>query len=146
MQQGMMLEVSKARRAIDKKARRKASRAARADGLGIERVIRHSASSPIGVGKSEIDMAALYHQARKDMGKRVTLTGMWHSGNAQAGKARRALNDWELATDPAGPTDAWQEDSDHKPKGTGRRAAGKCDVQSVSNRNNLKRNGATYTR
>lgn len=145
MNTGMMLEVSKARRAMDKKARRKASYRARKDGLGIERVIRHSASSPIKPGVAELDMNALYIQARKDMGKRITLTNMWYAGNAQAGKARRRLNDWELATDPAGPVDAWQEDNKHQPKNGGRRAVGKCDVESVSKRNQLKRNGANFS-
>lgn len=132
----VLLDVSKARRAIDKKARRKASRKDRQDGLGIERVIRHSASSPIAVGKAtKLDMDALYRKARADMGIRtkLTLEGKYNHG---AAKRRRQLNDWELATDPQGPLDAWQPDEGK------RRAVGRCDAQAVTTRNQLKRNGA----
>lgn len=105
----------------------------------IERVIRHSAASPIGVGKTLIDPNKLNDAARREMGQRIKLTTMWHAGNTQAGKRRRQLNDWELATDPAGPVEAWQEDSKHQPKTGGRRATGKCDVDAVKSLNKAKR-------
>lgn len=105
----------------------------------IEAVIRHSASSPIQIRDHKLDPNKLHTAARNDMDMRIKLTDMWRAGNVQAGKRRRALNDWELATDPAGPVDAWQEDSKHRPKTGGRRAVGKCDVDAVNSLNKAKR-------
>lgn len=107
--------------------------------VNIEAVIRHSASSPIKISDRAVDANQLHTAARNDMDMRIKLTDMWRAGNVQAGKRRRALNDWELATDPAGPVDAWQEDSKHKPKTGGRRAVGKCDVDAVKSLNKAKR-------
>lgn len=130
---------------LEKKQMRKCRAKVRRCGTMIEGVIRHSAASPIAVAQRPLDIDHLYRQATKDMGIRIKLTDMWHAGNVQAGKRRRQLNDWELATDPAGPVDAWQEDTKHKPKTGGRRAVGKCDVDAVQQRNTLKRNGANFT-
>lgn len=107
--------------------------------VGIEGVIRHSAASPIKISDRAIDADKLYKAARTDMDMRIKLTNMWHAGNVQAGKRRRKLNDWELATDPAGPVDAWQEDSQGRPKTGGKRAVGKCDVDAVTSLNKQKR-------
>lgn len=130
---------------LERKQLRKVRAKQRKHDVQIDRVIRHSASSPIRPGQGKLDIDHLYAQAVKDMSLRIRLTDMWYAGNAQAGKRRRQLNDWELATDPAGPVDAWQEDSKHKPKTGGRRAVGKCDVDSVTKRNQLKRNGANFS-
>lgn len=105
----------------------------------IESVIRTSASSPIKVRDHKLDADQVYKAARTDMDMRIKLTDMWHAGNVQAGKRRRRLNDWELATDPAGPVDAWQEDSKGRPKTGGKRAVGKCDVDAVTSLNKQKR-------
>lgn len=123
---------------LEKKAMRKARNRIRKHGIQIEGVIRTSASSPIAVAQRPLDLDHLYQRAVKDMGLRARLTNEWHAGDTQAGKRRRQLNDWELATDPAGPVDAWQQDAQHKPKGQ-RRAVGKCDVDSVKSLNKAKR-------
>lgn len=130
---------------LEKKQMRKARAKIKRCGTMIEGVIRHSAASPIAVAQRPLDIDHLYRQATKDMSLRIRLTDMWHAGNTQAGKRRRQLNDWELATDPAGPVDAWQEDSKGRPKTGGKRAVGKCDVKGVSDRNKLKANGARFT-
>jgi hypothetical protein len=124
--------------ALEKKQMRKARHNIRKHDIKIEGVIRNSAASPIAVAQRPLDLDHLYQRAVKDMGIRIKLTDMWHAGNTQAGKRRRQLNDWELATEPAGPVDAWQEDSAHNPKGL-RRAVGKCDVQGVTQLNQAKR-------
>lgn len=130
---------------LEKKQMRKARAKIKRCGTMIEGVIRHSAASPIAVAQRPLDIDHLYRQATKDMSLRIRLTDMWHAGNTQAGKRRRQLNDWELATDPAGPVDAWQEDSKGRPKTGGKRAVGKCDAESVQQRNQLKRNGANFS-
>ena len=107
--------------------------------VGIEGVIRHSAASPIKIGDRAVDPDKLYKAARTDMDLRVKLTDMARAGNTQAAKRRRELNNWELATDPAGPVDAWQEDSKGRPKTGGKRAVGKCDVDAVTSLNKQKR-------
>lgn len=122
-----------------KKQMRQARHMIRKRDLRIEGVIRTSASSPIGVRQSEIDLDHLLKRAQHDMSLRIRLTDMARSGNTQAAKRRRELNNWELATEPAGPVDAWQEDSKHKPKTGGRRAVGKCDVDAVTSLNKAKR-------
>jgi hypothetical protein len=124
---------------LERKQLRKFRHNCRKADATIEAVIRSSASSPIKVRDHKLDADRLHTAAVTDMGIRVKLTNMWHSGNVQAGKRRRALNDWELATDPAGPVDAWQEDSQHRPKTGGRRAVGKCDVDAVKSLNKQKR-------
>lgn len=124
---------------LERKALRKFRHNCRKAGAKIEAVIRTSASSPIKVRDHDLDADRLYGAARRDMDTRVKLTNMWHAGNTQAGKRRRQLNDWELATEPAGPVEAWQEDSEHKPKGNGRRATGKCDTDAVAKLNKAKR-------
>lgn len=131
---------------LEKKQMRKARAKVKRCGTTIEGVIRHSAASPIQIAHRPLDIDHLYKQAVKDMGIRIKLTDMWHKGNTQAGKRRRQLNDWELATDPQGPVDAWQETSKHSPKNGGRRAVGKCDVQLVANKAKLKAHGATFTK
>lgn len=143
----VLLDLAKARRAKDKKLRRKASRKDRLDGVGIQPVINVSASSARDVVSKAVplDMNALYIAARRDMGTRIKLTDMYRAGDTEAGKRRRKLNDWELATDEASAGEAWQEDSKHKPKTGERRAAGKCDVKAVAKRNELKRNGANFS-
>jgi broad specificity phosphatase PhoE len=123
---------------LEKKQMRKARASIRKHDVKIEGVIRSSASSPIAVAQRPLDIDHLYHRAVKDMGIRVLLTDMHRAGNIQAGRRRRQLNDWELATEPAGPVDAWQQDSNHQPKGN-RRAVGKCDVQGVTQLNQAKR-------
>lgn len=122
---------------LEKKAQRKFRNKVRrltAKGIdvNIEGVIRTSASSPIPVRSHKLDPDQLYGAARKDMDIRVKLTDMARSGNTQAAKRRRQLNNWELNTKPAGPTDAWQ------PEQT-RRAVGKCDVDAVKSLNKAKR-------
>lgn len=130
----VLLDVSKARRAIDKKARRKASRMDRMDGKGIEGVITTGTAQLREVRTRDLDMNALYVRARRDMGLRtdLTLRGRTDPG---AAKRRRQLNNWELDTKPAGASDAWL------PEQT-RRAVGKCDVDAVSKKIKLKHNGA----
>lgn len=123
---------------LERKMMRKVRHVANKHSVTIEAVIRTSASSPIAPRQAPLDIDLLYRQAVRDMSKRIRLTDMWYAGNAQAGKARRALNDWELATDPAGASDAWQPDAP-------RRAVGRCDVEAVAKRNHLKRNGATFS-
>ena len=122
-----------------RKFRAKCRRLAEKGGLKIDSVIRHSAASPIKPGQTDVDAQGLLDRATKDMGIRVKLTNAWHAGDTQAGKRRRQLNDWELATDPAGPVEAWQEDSKHRPKTGGRRATGKCDADAVTKLNKAKR-------
>ncbi len=119
-------------RAIDKKARRQMRHRARKEGVTIEGVITSTTGALRDVVQRSVNVTQLYDAAQRDMGRRVKLSDMAREGNAQAGKARRKLNDWELATAPAGPTTAWQ------PKG-GRRAVGKCDVEAVSKLNRAKR-------
>lgn len=130
---------------LERKQLRKTRAKIRKHDVQIEGVIRNSAASPIAVAQRPLDIDHLYQRAVKDMSLRIRLTDMWHAGNTQAGKRRRALNDWELATEPGGPVDAWQEDSKGMPKTGGRRAAGKCDVDAVQKRNQLKRNGANFS-
>lgn len=130
---------------LERKQMRKARAKIKRCGTQIEGVIRHSAASPIKIAQRDLDIDHLYKQAVKDMGIRIRLTDLWYAGNTQAGKRRRQLNDWELATAPAGPVDAWQEDSKGRPKTGGKRAAGKCDVDSVAQRNQLKLQGARFT-
>lgn len=134
----VMLEVSKARRAIDKKARRGASRKARQDGLGIEGVITSLAASLRPVKARPLDMDKLYNKARQDMGIRTKLT-LDGRTNPGAAKRRRQLNDWEIDTDPQGAGDSWQEDQSK------RRAVGRCSIQAVDTKANFKRNGAHFT-
>lgn len=133
----VLLDVSKARRAIDKKARRSASRKARQDGKGIEGVITSLTTGLRDVVHRDIDMDALYRKARADMGIRteLTLQGKYNPG---AAKRRRQLNDWEIDTAPQSAGDAWQAEEGL------RRAVGKCDVQAVQTRNKLKHNGASF--
>lgn len=126
---------------LERKQLRKFRHNCRKADAQIEGVIRTSASSPIKPRQHKLDADGMHTRAVADMGIRVKLTNMWHAGNTQAGKRRRQLNDWELATDPAGPVDAWQEDSKHRPKTGGRRAVGKCDVEAVQKRNKLKLHG-----
>lgn len=135
----VLLEVSKARRAIDKKARRKASRQARTDGLGIEGVITSTAGSLRDVVARPLDMNALYQKARRDMGVRTELTLLGRT-NPGAAKRRRALNDWELDTSPQGAGDNWQEEEGLK------RAVGRCSVKAVQTKSDFKANGAKFTR
>lgn len=135
----VLLEVSKARRAIDKKARRKASRMARHDGLGIEGVITTVAASLRGVVARPVDMSKLYLKARADMGIRTELTLRGRT-NPGAAKRRRQLNDWELDTAPQTAGDSWQEQEG------GKRAVGRCSVKAVSNKADFKANGAQFTR
>lgn len=123
---------------LEKKQMRKVRATVRKHDVRIEGIIRSSASSPIAVAQRPLDIGHLYDRAVKDMSLRIRLTNSWHAGDVQAGKRRRKLNDWELATEPAGPVDAWQEDSAHNPKGL-RRAVGKCDVQGVTQLNQAKR-------
>jgi hypothetical protein len=131
---------------LERKALRKVRSKVRKHSVTVEGVIRHSAASPIAVAHRPLDIDHLYRQAVKDMSIRIKLTDMWHKGNTQAGKRRRQLNDWELATEPQGPVDAWQETSKHLPKNGGRRAVGKCDVQLVANKAQLKAHGANFTK
>ena len=119
-------------RAIDKKARRQMAHRARKEGVTIEGVITATTGTLRDVAQRSINVPQLYNAAQRDMGKRVKLSDMAREGNVQAGKARRKLNDWELATAPAGPATAWQ------PKG-GRRAVGKCDADAVQKLNQAKR-------
>lgn len=119
-------------RAIDKKARRQMAHRARKEGVTIEGVITATTGTLRDVAQRTVNVTQLYSAAQRDMGKRVKLSDMAREGNVQAGKARRKLNDWELATGPAGPSAAWQ------PKST-RRAVGKCDVDAVNKRNKAKR-------
>lgn len=119
-------------RAIDKKARRQMRHRARKEGVTIEGVITATTGTLREVAQRTVNVTQLYNAAQRDMGKRVKLSDMAREGNVQAGKARRKLNDWELATGPAGPSAAWQ------PKST-RRAVGKCDVDAVNKRNKAKR-------
>ncbi|WP_196775057.1 hypothetical protein [Pseudomonas tolaasii] len=101
--------------------------------VGIEGVIRHSAASPIKVSERTVEADKLYKAARTDMDLRIKLTNMARSGNTQAAKRRRQLNDWELNTKPAGPgAEGWL------PEQT-RRAVGKCDVDAVTSLNKQKR-------
>lgn len=134
----VLLEVSKARRAIDKKARRSASRKARTDGLGIEGVITSLAAGLRNVVHRDIDMNALYVKARADMGIRTDLT-LRGKTNPGAAKRRRQLNDWELDTKPNGAGDSWQEEQT-------RRAVGRCSVKAVQTKSDFKANGAKFTR
>lgn len=134
----VLLEVSKARRAIDKKARRAASRKARQDGLGIEGVITSLAAGLRNVVHRDIDMDALYRKARADMGIRTELTLRGRT-NPGAAKRRRQLNDWELDTKPNGAGDGWQEEQT-------RRAVGRCSVKAVQTKSDFKANGAKFTR
>lgn len=124
---------------LERKQLRKFRHNCRKADAKIESVIRTSASSPIKVRDHKLDADQVYKAARTDMDMRIKLTDMWHAGNVQAGKRRRRLNDWELATDPAGPVDAWQEDSKGRPKTGGKRAVGKCDVDAVTSLNKQKR-------
>lgn len=123
----------------DKKQMRKLRAKIRKHSLSIDGVITTSASSPIQPRQHALDIDKLLTQAVHDMGLRVRLTDMARSGNTQAAKRRRELNNWELATKPAGPSEAWQEDAKHKPKTGGRRAVGKCDVDAVQSLNKQKR-------
>jgi hypothetical protein len=126
-------------KALVKKQMRKARAAIRKHDIKIEGVIRTSASSPIPVRQHKLDIDRLLVEAQADMGLRIRLSDMARNGNTQAAKRRRQLNDWELNTKPAGPVDAWQEDSKHRPKNGGRRAVGKCDVDAVQSLNKAKR-------
>lgn len=135
----VLLEVSKARRAIDKKARRSANRKARQDGLGIEGVVTALAASLRDVPQRAIDMQALYLKARQDMGIRTKLT-LEGRKNPGAAKRRRQLNDWEIDTAPQAAGDSWQEDADK------RRAVGRCSVKAVQTKSDFKANGAKFTR
>lgn len=135
----VMLEVSKARRAIDKKARRSANRQARQEGRGIEGVITSTAGALRAVVERPIDMNALYVKARADMGIRTELTLRGYT-NPGAAKRRRQLNDWELDTAPQTAGDSWQEEEG------GKRAVGRCSVKAVSNKADFKANGAKFTR
>lgn len=124
---------------LERKQLRKFRHNCRKADAKIEAVIRTSASSPIKVRDRKLDADQVYKAARADMDLRVKLTDMARSGNTQAAKRRRELNNWELATDPAGPVDAWQEDSKGRPKTGGKRAVGKCDVDAVTSLNKQKR-------
>lgn len=124
---------------LERKQLRKFRHNCRKADAQIEAVIRSSASSPIKVRDHKLDADRMHTAAVADMGIRIKLTDMARAGNTQAAKRRRELNNWELATDPAGPVDAWQEDSEHKPKTGGRRAVGKCDVDAVQSLNKQKR-------
>lgn len=117
---------------LERKQLRKFRHNCRKQQAQIEGVIRTSASSPIPVREHKLDANQVYGSARKDMDLRIKLTDMARSGNTQAAKRRRQLNDWELNTKPAGPTDAWL------PEQT-RRAVGKCDVDAVKSLNKAKR-------
>ena len=119
-------------RAIDKKARRQMRHRARKEGVTIEGVITATTGTLRDVVQRTVNVTQLYNAAQRDMGKRMMLTKRWHDGDVDAGKARRRLNDWELATGPAGPATAWQ------PKG-GRRAVGTCDADAVQKLNKAKR-------
>lgn len=125
-----MVTTAQRLRAIDKKARRQMAHRARKEGVAIEGVITATTGTLRDVAQRSVNVTQLYNAAQRDMGKRMMLTERWHDGNVDAGKARRKLNDWELATGPAGPSAAWQ------PKST-RRAVGKCDVDVVNKRNRL---------
>lgn len=118
---------------LEKKQMRKVRSKVRRLDIRIEGAIRSSASSPVQVAHRPLDIDHLYQRAVKDIGLRVRLTDAWHAGDVQAGKRRRKLNDWELATDPAGPADAWQPDDHARP------AVGKCDVDAVKSLNKAKR-------
>lgn len=124
--------------ALAKKQRRQAAHRARQDALGIEGVITTVTTQLRPVKAHRLDMGKLYQRAVADMGLRIRLTDEARAGRAQSAKRRRELNNWELATSPAGAADAWQEDSKHVAKGT-RRAVGKCDVDSVTKLNQAKR-------
>lgn len=119
-------------RAIDKKARRQMRHRARKEGVTIEGVITATTGTLRDVVQRSVNVTQLYGAAQRDMGKRLKLGQAHRDGDVQAGKARRKLNDSELATAPAGPATAWQ------PKG-GRRAVGKCDADAVQKLNQAKR-------
>lgn len=117
---------------LERKQLRKFRHNCRKHGAQIEGVIRTSASSPVPVRDHALDPNSVYGAARRDMDMRIKLSDMARSGNTQAAKRRRQLNNWELNTKPAGPSDAWL------PEQT-RRAVGKCDVDAVKSLNKAKR-------
>lgn len=119
-------------RRVDKKARRRMNHLIRKTDATIEGVITATTGTLRDVVQRPINTKQLYKAAQRDMGKRTKLGQAHRDGDVQAGKARRKLNDWELATKPAGPATAWA------PKG-GRRAVGKCDAEAVQKLNKAKR-------
>lgn len=126
------MDTAQRMRAVDKAARRKMNHKARKDGLGLEGVITTLTTQLREVKAQEVDSLALYHTAKRQMGERIHLGALAKAGDVQAGKRRRKLNDWEIDTKPAGPSDAWA------PEG-GRKAVGRCDVDAVQSLNKAKR-------